>query len=68
MGAKINTAEKEFNQKMGQIIRAKRKQFGLSQRDIAQQLGITHQQVQKYETGKTGVSLYNLEKISKIME
>ncbi|NGM23794.1 helix-turn-helix transcriptional regulator [Roseomonas stagni] len=39
--------------RLGVRVRQLRRLRGLSQADIAQALGVTYQQVQKYETGKT---------------
>ncbi|WP_242480821.1 helix-turn-helix domain-containing protein [Rhodovibrio sodomensis] len=40
---------------MGKVIRRARTRAGLTQNDLAQHLGITFQQVQKYETGNNRV-------------
>jgi transcriptional regulator with XRE-family HTH domain len=50
-------------QKIGEGIRVKRKIMGLSQADLGNSIGITYQQVQKYENGQSNV---NLEMLSKI--
>ncbi|WP_203071157.1 helix-turn-helix domain-containing protein [Falsiroseomonas ponticola] len=39
--------------RLGVRVRQLRRLRGLSQADVAQALGVTYQQVQKYETGKT---------------
>jgi transcriptional regulator with XRE-family HTH domain len=45
---------------MGQRIRERRRSLGMSQGDLARALGITFQQVQKYERGANRVSFSRL--------
>lgn len=45
---------------MGQRIRERRRALGMSQGDLARALGITFQQVQKYERGANRVSFSRL--------
>ncbi len=45
---------------VGQQLRTQRALFGLSQVELAKQLGITFQQVQKYETGSDRLSASRL--------
>lgn len=47
----------EFNKVIGQMIRARRKLIGKTQSAIAKKLGITFQQLQKYEAGTNTLSL-----------
>jgi transcriptional regulator with XRE-family HTH domain len=44
------------NQAMGQRIRATRHARGLTQTTLGERLGVSYQQVQKYEAGTTAVS------------
>jgi transcriptional regulator with XRE-family HTH domain len=48
------------NIKLGERIRKKRKAINLTQRDLANHLGISVQQMQKYEAGKNRISAVNL--------
>ena len=45
---------------IGARLRARRRQLGLSQRDLAQRLGVSFQQVQKYERGANRVAASTL--------
>jgi len=45
---------------VGSRIRALRKQLGISQQHLAEQLGLTFQQIQKYERGRNRVSASRL--------
>src|SRR4051812_41879112 len=49
---------------VGALVRAKRKAVGMSQGELAEALGITFQQVQKYERGTNRVSSSKLYEIS----
>jgi len=49
---------------VGQKIRTRRVSLGLTQQDLATALGITFQQVQKYENGKNRVSASTLFRLS----
>ena len=42
---------------VGNYIKLYRKQHQMTQRDLAERLGITYQQVQKYENGSCNISL-----------
>ena len=53
---------------VGDNIRLKRVCLGLSQANVAEELGITAQQVQKYEKGKNRVGASRLEQIAKILK
>jgi transcriptional regulator with XRE-family HTH domain len=44
------------DQAIGVRIRARRKMLGLSQSDLAQRMGVTFQQIQKYERGANRVA------------
>lgn len=52
---------------VGARIRERRKQLGISQQTLADQLGLTFQQVQKYERGANRVSCSKLWDISRTL-
>jgi len=52
---------------VGQRIRIQRLQSGLSQTSLAEQLGVTFQQVQKYEKGVNRVGAGRLTKIANVL-
>ena len=52
---------------VGQRIRIQRLQSGLSQTALAEQLGVTFQQVQKYEKGVNRVGAGRLTKIANVL-
>src|SRR5947209_17250934 len=45
---------------IGARLRARRRQLGLSQTDLAEQLGVSFQQVQKYERGANRIAASTL--------
>gem|GEM_PF-335495 len=53
---------------VGKKIRARRKSLGMTLSDLAQQVGITFQQFQKYETGKNRIGASNLSKVADILK
>ncbi|MBC8198501.1 MAG: helix-turn-helix transcriptional regulator [Desulfobacteraceae bacterium] len=53
-----------IEKKIGLKIRQIRKNWGLSQIDLAERIGISFQQIQKYEKGSTRISVMRLQQIS----
>lgn len=53
---------------VGAKIRLRRKQLGVSQKSLAEALGVTFQQVQKYERGANRVSASSLARVAKALE
>lgn len=51
---------------IGDKVKQKRRELGISQGKLGEKLGITFQQVQKYENGKNRISASTLFQISKI--
>ncbi|NKC29497.1 helix-turn-helix domain-containing protein [Roseomonas sp. BU-1] len=54
--------------RLGERLRTLRRQRRLSQSDLAQVLGVTYQQVQKYETGKTRLPARMLPALADLLE
>jgi len=52
--------DKDINKQIGARIKAMRLLKGLTQSELARQLGISSQQVQKYENGKNAISATRL--------
>ena len=53
---KASSRDKEIDRIIGEAIRSHRAEAGLSQRELGESLGVTFQQIQKYESGKNSVS------------
>jgi transcriptional regulator with XRE-family HTH domain len=56
------------DQEVGRRMRLRRKLLDLSQADLAEELGITHQQVQKYESGTTRLSASRLHQVACVLK
>lgn len=56
-----------FNQFVGQKIRIHRKLKGLTLGDIATELNLSYQQVQKYEKGESRISAFTLHRLADIL-
>ena len=60
--------EESFNCACGKKIRLRRKSLGLTQTKLGESVGVTFQQIQKYEKGTNGVSAEKLLKIAKTLK
>ena len=56
-----------IDKKIGLRIKQIRKSWGLSQSELAERIGISFQQVQKYEKGSTRISVMRLQQISEAL-
>jgi transcriptional regulator with XRE-family HTH domain len=52
---------------IGCVVRAQRHRLGLSQSDLGDQIGVTFQQVQKYENGTSRISASRLTRIAEAL-
>ena len=59
---------KTIDQKIGQVMRARRATLGLSQQVIGERIGVTFQQVQKYENGSNALTLSRLYDVAAALE
>lgn len=57
----------EQNIEIGRRIEARRKVLNISSRELGTALGVSHQQIYKYECGKDRVSIVKLKKIAEIL-
>lgn len=57
----------ETNKRIGRRIRQRRDELGLTQRHLADALGLSFQQVQKYESGKDPIKAAYLFELSQFM-
>lgn len=53
-----------IDKKIGEKIKEIRKGWGLSQMELAERIGISFQQIQKYEKGSTRISVMRLQQVS----
>lgn len=57
----------EIDEIIGKAIRRRRQELGMSQDALGKEIGITFQQIQKYEKGINGVSAARLVQISAVL-
>ena len=60
----LNEEHKQFNISVGQKIKSRRLELKKTQTWLAKKIGVTFQQVQKYEKGSNGTNLFNLKQIA----
>jgi transcriptional regulator with XRE-family HTH domain len=59
---------KRVDQLVGERIRARRTELGLTQEQLADALGVSYQQIQKYETGANRISAGRLFEIARKLD
>lgn len=62
------TAVSDIDVRIGQAILRLRRRQGLTQKDLARHLGITFQQIQKYECAGNRISASRLYQIAQVLE
>jgi transcriptional regulator with XRE-family HTH domain len=55
------------NFEIGAAIRHRRQELALSQEDLALRLSVSHQQVQRYESGKNSLNTENLQLVASVL-
>lgn len=63
----VDNNEKIFNKQLGNLIRAKRLIYGFTLKIMADKIGVSYQQIQKYEIGNNAISSYKLNKIFDVL-
>jgi transcriptional regulator with XRE-family HTH domain len=56
---------KQENRRIGQMIKEARKTRGMTQMELSELIGVSYQQVQKYEKGSDNISVERLKQIAK---
>lgn len=59
---------KKEDKKIGQLIKEFRKTRGMSQMKLAEIVGVSYQQIQKYEKGTSKISIERLKQISNALQ
>jgi len=52
---------------IGTLIRNRRKELGLSQEQLSEKVGVSYQQIQRYENGGSMLNVENIQRISKAL-
>lgn len=63
----INKAPNPIDHEIGRRIKARRQQLGLNQQSVADEIGVSYQQVQKYENGADRVGASRLFAIARAL-
>lgn len=53
---------------IGAAIRKRRKEIGLSQEQLAEKVGVSYQQIQRYENGGSMLNVENIQRIAKVLQ
>ena len=53
--------------KIGEQIRKRRKELGLSQEQLSEKVGVSYQQIQRYENGGSMLNVENVQRIAKVL-
>lgn len=56
-----------INENLGHILRATRKRRGVSQMELAEKIGVSYQQIQKYEYGSSQLTVSRLRQIAEAL-
>ncbi|MEW6213616.1 MAG: helix-turn-helix transcriptional regulator [Nitrospirota bacterium] len=59
---------KEFRKNIGETLKKYRRAANMSQMALAEKIGISYQQLQKYEKGINNISVYRLQQISEALK
>ncbi|MEL7090223.1 MAG: helix-turn-helix transcriptional regulator [Pseudomonadota bacterium] len=59
---------KQIDQEAGKLLRAARKNSGMSQADLAHECEISFQQIQKYEEGHNRISISRLVQMARALQ
>jgi transcriptional regulator with XRE-family HTH domain len=60
--------DQQFDKRIGLVIRQVRKANRQTQRDLANELGITYQQIQKYEDGMNSIPASRIPRLCSVLE
>ncbi len=52
---------------IGTIIRNRRKELGLSQEQLSEKVGVSYQQIQRYENGGSMLNVENVQRVAKAL-
>ncbi len=52
------------SKEIGSLIKKRRSELGISQEDLSAALGVTYQQVQRYESGQNKLNVENLQQVA----
>jgi transcriptional regulator with XRE-family HTH domain len=56
------------SKEIGAMIKKRRRELGISQEELAEALGVTYQQIQRYENGTNKLNVENLQLIAEMIQ
>lgn len=56
------------SREIGEKVKKKRRELGISQEELAERLGVTYQQVQRYENGMNKLNVENIQVIADALD
>ncbi len=56
------------SREIGDKVKKKRKEIGISQEELAEKLGVTYQQIQRYENGMNKLNVENIQIIANALD
>lgn len=68
MRTRRSEAVERIDRRLGDLVRCRRQALRLSQTQLAERLGVTYQQIQKYESGQTRISVALLIRLSRELD
>lgn len=64
----MQTKRIKTSREIGEKVKKKRKELGISQEELAVRLGVTYQQVQRYENGMNRLNVENIQVIADALD
>ncbi|GBE37429.1 HTH-type transcriptional regulator Xre [bacterium BMS3Bbin08] len=64
----MRTKKIKTSHEIGGKIKKKRRELGISQEELAERLGVTYQQVQRYENGRNKLNVENIQVIADTLD
>jgi transcriptional regulator with XRE-family HTH domain len=55
------------SREIGVLIRSRRKELGLSQEQLSEKVGVSYQQIQRYENGGSMLNVENVQRVAKAL-
>lgn len=63
----MDNETKKFNKIIGMRLKLRRKSLGITQEQLGEKIGLTFQQIQKYEKGVNAINISKLLKIAELL-
>ncbi len=64
----MQTKKIKTSREIGEMLKKKRRELGISQEELAERLGVTYQQIQRYENGVNKLNVENIQIIAEALD